>query len=123
MTAFKIFLSNLLCRYTVKSSTKRISKHRFNQLNLTKNFVHTLLGGIYVLVILNLLECEVQLFVSLCSHFRCQSSATFGLHIANPFQAVRSILFLFWLITCIFMGVFLYFAGPPCQITFLMIFP
>ena len=38
MTAFKIFLSNLLCRYTVKSSTKRISKHRFNQLNLTKNY-------------------------------------------------------------------------------------
>ena len=65
------------------------------------------------MVILNLLECEVQLFVSLCSHFRCQSSATFGLHIANPFQAVRSILFFVLANNMHFYGGFSVFRWTP----------
>lgn len=41
---------------------------------------------------------------------RSESPATFGLHIANLLQAILSIPILFWLLPCILMRVFLYFA-------------
>ena len=92
-----MFFSNLLRRYAVTSQTKRVSKEDiFNQFYLTKItscFFHILISGICVLVILNLLEYEVQLFVSLCSHFCFESPATFRLHTANLLQAIISTLF------------------------------